>query len=97
MNDMKCWRVLYTPDDTAFMVWAKTEDQAFEKVKERNMNELDEGGGDSRTEYLIDEFTPETNKTGIMAFYDVYSVFKRKNEAGEIIECQHNFGINTNK
>lgn len=87
---MKCWRILYKPDDTAFMIWANTEEEAFKKVKERNENELDKGNDTSKADYLIDEFTPKTNETGILAFYDVYSVFERKDETGSIISCQNN-------
>ncbi len=90
---MHCFRVLYVPDDTAFMVWAETEEKSIEKVMERNIAELDkEGEGLNRSDYLVDEFTPQTNDTGILAFYDVYSVFERKDENGKDIECQHNFG-----
>ena len=92
---MKCFRVLYKPDDTAFMVWADTEDDAFEKAKTRNISELDtsldeETEGASRSDYVIDEFTPETNGTGILVFYDVYTVFERKDENGNFIECPNN-------
>lgn len=74
---MKCWRVLYKPDDTAFMVWADIKEIALEKVRKRNIEELDVPEEECIDDYLIDEFTPETNGVGILAFYDVYSVFER--------------------
>lgn len=77
---MKCFRILYTLDDTAFMVWAETEDQALEKVRERNRSELT-NTDESKSDYKIDAFTPETNDTGMLVFYNVYEVFERNNEA----------------
>ncbi len=73
---MKCWRVLYKPDNTAFMVWAETEQIGLDKVRKRNLKEL-ENTEDSLEDYIIDEFTLETNGTGMLVFYDVYSVFER--------------------
>ena len=73
---MKCWRVLYVPDNTAFMVWAESKDIALDKVRKRNINEL-ENIKDCVDDYLIDEFTQETNDSGILAFYDIYETFER--------------------
>lgn len=76
---MRCWRVLYKPDNTAFMIWAETKEMALKNVRRRNLSEL-ENAEDCVDDYLIDEFTPETNDIGILVFYDVYSVFERSNE-----------------
>lgn len=75
---MKCWRVLYKPDNTAFMVWAETEEIALKKVRERNIYELDNPEEECINDYIIGEFTPKTNNIGIIAFYDVYLSFERK-------------------
>lgn len=76
---MKCYRVLYTPDDTAFMVYAASEEDAIGKVMKRNIEELNDGSGLDDKEYIVDEFTVDTNGTGIIAFYDCYSVHNRNN------------------
>ena len=76
---MKCYRVLYTPDNTAFMVYAENETDALLKARNRNLNELDETEFESEKDYLVDEFTINTNGTGILAFYDCYAVYERKN------------------
>lgn len=75
---MKCYRVLYTPDNTAFMVWETSEENALKKVRPRNCKELPEGTEESQNDYIVDVFTPETNGTGILAFYDVYTTFNRE-------------------
>ena len=75
---MKCYRVLFKPDDTAFMVWAEDERAALTKARERNRYELDKTSEDIEENYLVDEFSPSTNGTGIMAFYDCYAVYERK-------------------
>ena len=72
---MKCFRVLYKPDDTAFMVWAETEEKALELARTRNLKELANDHNEGPEDYLVDEFTPETNGTGILAFYDVQESF----------------------
>lgn len=77
---MKCWRVLYKPDNTAFMVWADTKELALDKARKRNISELDDITEEGIEDYIIDEFTPDTNKNGILAFYDVYSVFERNGD-----------------
>lgn len=78
---MKCWRVLYKPDNTAFMVWAYTESSALIKAMKRNQAELNDPkqydlGEDN---YIVDEFNLETNGSGVLAFYDCYSVYERTN------------------
>ena len=72
---MKCWRILYVPDNTAFMVWAESKEAALNKARERNRKEL--GAKDCVDDYKIDEFTPETNTVGIIVFYDIYTTFER--------------------
>ena len=74
---MKCYRILYQPDDTAFMVWAETEEKALELARTRNITELENADDEGPEDYLIDEFTPESNGTGILAFYDVQACFER--------------------
>lgn len=74
---MRCWRVLYKPDNTAFMVWAGMRRDALKKARARNVLELENSEGESASDYMVDEFTPDTNGTGILAFYDVYSVNPR--------------------
>lgn len=75
---MKCYRVLYKPDNTGFMVWAESDKEALDKARKKNRSELD---GDDIEEnlqdYLLDEFKPETNDHGILVFYDIYSVYER--------------------
>lgn len=75
---MKCYRILYTIDNTAFMVYAKDSVEALKKARERNVRELDEVEYEKEEDYIIDEFTIDTNGTGILAFYDCYSVHERK-------------------
>lgn len=79
---MKCYRVLYKPDNTAFMVWGHTKSGALLKAMARNdleLNNEDEREYAWNEElYIIDEFTPDTNRTGILAFYDCYEVYERK-------------------
>lgn len=75
---MKCWRILYVPDNTAFMVWAESEEAALKKARERNRKELDTE--EYVEEYKIDEFTPETNEVGILVFYDIYTTFERNQD-----------------
>ena len=75
---MKIYRVLYTPDDTAFMIYAESKEQALEKAIKKNIDELEyPDDADNLKDYLIDEFTPETNNTGILTFWDVFTVFPR--------------------
>lgn len=73
---MKCYRVLYKPDNTGFMVWADSDKEALNKARNRNRIELDKIE-ENVSDYLIDEFNPETNDNGILVFYDIYSVFER--------------------
>ncbi len=73
---MKCWRVLYVPDNTAFMVWAESKEEGLDKARKRNIKELNTEE-DCSENYIIDEFTPETNDVGILVFYDIYSTFER--------------------
>lgn len=73
---MKCWRVLYVPDNTAFMVWAESKEEGLNKARKRNIKELN-AEEDCSENYIIDEFTPETNDVGILVFYDIYSTFER--------------------
>lgn len=72
----KCYRVLYSGDDTAFAVWAESEEEALKKAMERNDSELEEET--DKIDYLVTEFTPETNGTGMLVFYDAYQVRERK-------------------
>ena len=37
---MKCYRILYKPDNTAFMVWAENKQQALDIAHEKNKKEL---------------------------------------------------------
>ena len=75
---LKVYRVLYVPDDTAFMIYAESVEQALEKAIKKNIDELEYSDGvDNMEDYLIDEFTPETNNTGMLTFWDVYTVFPR--------------------
>lgn len=76
-SDMKCYRVLYQPDNTGFMIWADSEKEALNKARKRNRSELDNIEEENAKDYLINEFTQKTNDNGIMAFYDVYAVFER--------------------
>ena len=86
---MRCWRVLYKPDNTAFMVYADSEEEALDKAIKRNLKELDitkDEEGEDLKDYLIDEFTLKTNGTGMLAFYDVYSTFERETTEATIKE-----------
>ena len=89
-NIMKCFRLLYTVDNTAYMVYAKTEEEAFIKVSDRNYDSLNEDNRDDalrRENYIIDEFTPETNGDGILEFIDVNNTMERNGcEAGVVHE-----------
>lgn len=77
---MKCFRFLYKPDNTAFMAYGNSMDEAFERVSKRNYDDLDEERTQAfnRENYLCDEFTPETNGNGVLVFYDIYNTFPRK-------------------
>lgn len=89
-SKMKCFRLLYTVDNTAYMVYAKTEEEAFIKVSDRNYDSLNEDNRDDalrRENYIIDEFTPETNGDGILEFIDVNNTMERNGcEAGVVHE-----------
>lgn len=79
---MKCWRILYVPDNTAFMVWAESKEAALNNARERNCKELDTN--DCVDDYIIDEFTPETNEVGILVFYDIYTTFERTQDQDKV-------------
>ena len=76
---MKIFRVLYTPDNTAYMVYAETEKEAYEKASRRNYRDLVSDSYDAlrRDLYDIVEFVPDTNGDGVLTFYDIYDTFQR--------------------
>lgn len=86
---MKCYRILYKPDNTAFMVWAENKQQALDIAHEKNKKELPTDQEIDITDYHAVEFTPGTNSIGILTFYDIYETFERMNVPANDQENNH--------